>query len=243
LSRWPLTLALVALAGFFVTACESTQDKARELEERGEAIAASQKPLTIDQPSKDVRVLGTTLLSDENGDAIVVEVQNTSKETLVNVPILVDLRDAKGKTIFKNDTFGIEPSLNHIPMLRPGETFDWVNDQLAPSGTPKSAKVTVGVITEKAPAQIPELEVESPTLRSSNLGAEVEGKVTNKSQVDQRKLVLFAVARSGGKIVAAGRGQLKALKVGARPGTYNIFFIGDPSGADVTVKAPPSVLQ
>jgi hypothetical protein len=243
LSRWPLTLALVVLAVFLLTACESTQDKARKLQEQGEAIAATQKPLTIDQPSKEVKVLGTTLLHDENGDAIVVEVQNASKETLVNVPILVDLRDAKGNSIFKNDTFGIEPTLNHIPLLKPGETFDWVNDQLTPNGVPKSAKVTVGVTTEKPPAQLPELEVSLPTLRDNPLGAEVEGKVTNESQLDQKKLVLFAVARSGGKIVAAGRGQIKNLKVGARPGTYNIFFIGDPAGSDVTVKAPSSVLQ
>lgn len=241
--RWPLTLALAVLAVSVLTACESTQDKARKLQEQGAALVASQKPLTIDQPSKEVKVLNTTLLGDENGDAIVVEVQNTSKETLINVPILVELRDAKGNMIFKNDTFGIEPSLNHIPVLKPGETFDWVNDQLAPSGEPKSAKVTVGVTTEKPPAQLPEIEVEPPTLNNNPLGAEAEGKVTNKSQIDQRKLVLFAVARSGGKVVAAGRGQLKALKVGARPGKYNIFFIGDPAGGEVTVKAPPSVLQ
>ncbi len=243
MSRWPLTIALTVLAGSLLTACESTQDKARALQEQGAAIAATQVPLTIDQPSKEVKVLGTTLLSDENGDAIVVEVQNTSKETLVNVPILVDLRDAQGKSIFVNDIFGIELALNHIPLLKPGETFDWVNDQLSPNGVPKSAKVTVGVTTEKAPAQLPQIEVEEPTLHDNPIGAEVEGKVTNQSQIDQKKLVLFAVARSGGKVVAAGRGQIKALKVGARSGTYNIFFIGDPRGADVTVKAPPSVLQ
>jgi hypothetical protein len=243
LRLWPLTLALAVLAGSLLTACESTQDKARELQEQGAALAATQKPLTIDQPSKEVKVLGTTLLNDENGDAIVVEVQNTSKQTLVNVPILVDLRDAKGKSIFVNDTFGIEPSLNHIPVLKPGETFDWVNDQLSPNGVPKSAKVTVGVSTEKAPPRLPELEVSAPTLHDNPIGAEAEGKVTNQSQLDQKKLVLFAVARAGGKVVAAGRGQIKALKVGARPGTYNIFFIGDPSGGEITVKAPPSVLQ
>jgi hypothetical protein len=243
LSRWLLTLALAVLAGSLLTACESTQDKARKLQEQGEAIAATQKPLTIDQPSKDVKVVATTLLHDENGDAIVVEVQNASKETLVNVPILVDLRDAKGNSIFKNDTFGIEPSLNHIPLLKSGETFDWVNDQLSPNGIPKSAKVTVGATTEQAPAKLPELEVSPPRMHNNPLGVEVEGKVTNQSQLDQKKLVLFAVARSRGKIVAAGRGQIKNLKVGARPGTYNIFFIGDPTGAEVTVKAPPSVLQ
>jgi hypothetical protein len=244
LSRWSLTaFALAVLAGSTLTACQSTQDKARELHEQGEALAASQVPLTIPRPSKDVKVLDTTLLSDENGDAIVVELQNTSKQTLVNVPILVDVRDAKGKSIFRNDTFGLEPSLQHVPLLKPGETVDWVNDQLYPTGAPKSAKVTVGISEEQPPPQLPQLEVSEPTLHDNPLGVEIEGKVTNKSQLDQKKLVLFAVARSGGRVVAAGRGQIKNLKVRARPGSYNIFFIGDPRGAEITVEAPPTVFQ
>jgi hypothetical protein len=51
------------------------------------------------------------------------------------------------------------------------------------------------------------------------------------------------VARQGGRIVAAGRGQIKALKVEAKPAPYVIYFIGDPAGADVTIQAPPTVLQ
>ena len=118
-----------------------------------------------------------------------------------------------------------------------------MNDQLQPNGEPKSVKVTVGVPAEPAPGQIPELAVSPPQLHEDSSGIEVEGSVTNKSQIDQTDLVIFAVARSGGKVVAAGRGQVKKLKVGTAPGRYNIFFIGDPRGADVSVKAPPSVLQ
>jgi hypothetical protein len=43
--------------------------------------------------------------------------------------------------------------------------------------------------------------------------------------------------------VAAGRGQIKALKVGAKPASYTIYFIGNPVGADVTIQAPPTTLQ
>jgi hypothetical protein len=71
----------------------------------------------------------------------------------------------------------------------------------------------------------------------------VIGTVTNKSQIDQAKLVLFAVARRGGQVVAAGRGLIKKAKAGAKPAPYVIFFIGDPAGADVSIEAPPTVLQ
>jgi len=242
LIRWPtLALALVVLAGLTLTAWESTQDKAKRLQE--EAIANAPKPLTIPKPDKDVKVLDTTLLHDQYGDAIAVEVKNDSNQTLVNLPILVDVRGAKGKSVFRNDAPGSAVALNHIALLGPGETFTWVNDQLQPTQPAKSAKVTIGPPEGKAPPKLPELEVSTPRIGHDISGTKVSGTVTNKSAIDQTQLTLFAVARQGGRIVAAGRGAIKKLKVGARPGNYVIFFIGNPEGADVSVEAPPVNLQ
>ena len=74
-------------------------------------------------------------------------------------------------------------------------------------------------------------------------GIEAVGTVSNKSDIEQTELVLYAIARKGGKIVAAGRGLIPKLKVGGKTETYHIFFIGNPSGADVTVIAPPVNLK
>jgi hypothetical protein len=238
LSRWRIiALAFAALAGVSLTACQSSQDKARAL--RAQAVAEAPKPLTIPHPYKKVKVLDSTLLHDQYGDAIVVDVKNESNQTLVNVPILVDLRNQKGKSVYENNTAGSATALNHIALLKPGETFSWVNDQLNPSQPPKSAKVTIGPPEGKAPAQLPELVVSPPKLGHDISGTKVSGTVTNKSHIDQTQLTLFAVARQGGRVVAAGRGAIKKLKVGARPGNYVIFFIGNPAGADVSVEAPP----
>jgi hypothetical protein len=238
-----MSLAAAVLAGLTLTACESTQDKARKIQAENEALLAAEQGISVSKPFKDVKVLGSTLLHDQYGDAIAVEVRNESNRTLLNMPILIDLRDAKGKPVYRNDLPGLDPALTHISLLRPGETFVWVNDQLSPSGTPKSAKATVGPPDGTAPKQLPEVEVGQPQIEGSPQGVLARGKVTNKSQIDQLKLVLYAVARSGGKVVAAGRGQFKNLKAGGNPGDYNIFFIGNPRGAEVTVTAPPSVLQ
>jgi hypothetical protein len=244
LSRWrAIALALAVLGVVTVSGCQSTQDKAREVRARNAQVLAAEHGISVTKQSKDVEVLGTTLLHDQYGDAIVVEVRNESQQTLVNMPILIDLRDSKGESIYRNDLSGLDPALTHIPLLEPGETFDWVNDQLSPNGTPKSAKVKIGPSDGTAPQKLPEIEVGSPKLENNPSGILARGQVTNKSQIDQLKLVVYAVARSGGKVVAAGRGQFKSLKAGGSPGTYNIFFIGDPRGADVTVAAPPSVLQ
>jgi hypothetical protein len=242
LIRWKLiVIAAAVLAGIALTACESTQDKATRLQE--EAIANAPKPLTIPKPNKDVKVLDTTLLHDQYGDAIAVEVKNESNQTLVNLPILVDVRNDKGKSVFRNDAPGASVALNHIPLLNPGATFTWVNDQLQPTAPAKSAKVSIGQPDGKAPTKLPELAISPPRIGHDISGTKVSGTVTNKSQIDQTQLTLFAVARQGGRIVAAGRGAIKKLKVGASPGNYVIFFIGNPEGADVSVEAPPVNLE
>jgi hypothetical protein len=65
--------------------------------------------------------------------------------------------------------------------------------------------------------------------------------VTNQSGEDLERLLLYAVARKGGKIVAAGRGAIEPFKDKPKPFPYNIYFIGDPRGADVTVDDFPSI--
>ena len=240
MSRWIIGLALTVLAGTTLTACQSSQDKSKEIRARAEATAP--KRLVIPKPNKDVKVEDTALLHDQNGDAIVVGLKNESNKTLINVPILIDIRDAKGKTVYKNDTAGLDFALNHIAVLEPGETFDWVNDQLTGQG--KTAKVTVGQPEGKPPAgALPELVVSPPKPERDFSGPKVTGTVTDKSKLDQLRLILFAVARQGGQIVAAGRGQIKALKVNAKPAPYVIYFIGNPVGADVEIQAPPTVLE
>jgi hypothetical protein len=241
LSRWrPIALATVVLAGVSLTACQSSQDKAKIIQAR--AQAAAPKPLVIPHPNKDVKVVNTALIHDQNGDAIVVELRNESNQTLVNLPILVDIRDAKRKTVYENNAAGLDFALNHLALIKPGETFYWVNDQVAGQG--KTAKVTVGEPEAKPPTgPLPDIAVSPPRPGNDFSGAKVSGTVTDQSKIDQDHLILFAVARSGGHIVAAGRGQIKALKISAKPANYTIYFIGNPAGADVTIQAPPTVLK
>jgi hypothetical protein len=233
----------VLAASSLLTACESTQDKAKKIQAEGAAqLAAAAQPLTIQKPSKDVKVLGTTLLHDQYGDAVAVELRNDSKQAQVNFPIIVDVRGSNGKTVYKNDIPGLEPTLNHVPVIEPGQTFTWVNDQLNADTLPKAVKVTVGPSTGQAPAKLPQIDLGAAKVEIDPSGIVAKGTVTNKSQIDQPSLVVFAVARSGGKIVAAGRAVVKKLKAG-RPFRYQLFFIGDPTGASVDVTAPPNTFQ
>ena len=56
------------------------------------------------------------------------------------------------------------------------------------------------------------------------------------------ELMIYAVARDGKRIVAAGRGQVPKLKPGAKA-PFAVYFIGDPRAGKLTLAAPPTVLD
>jgi hypothetical protein len=226
-----------------ISACQSSYAKNDELEAQGRTILKEEKGLNVTETSSTVDVLDTAVLSNSYGAAVVVTLKNNSSQALRNVPVELNVKDAKGKSVFKNTDPGLEPALTSVPVMQPGETVDWVNDQILASGEPKSVDVKVGVTQETLPPNAPELEASEAKLVVDPVsGIQAEGKATNRSDIPQVKVTLFAVARKGNRIVAAGRGGIKVIKAnGARP--YHIFFIGNPKGAQVTVTAPPSTFE
>lgn len=241
-----LALAVCALTLLpLVAGCQSTQATSAEREAEGSQLLKSEKRLEVTKKNPDIKVLDTKLLSDNSGTAVVVEVENTSDQAQANVPVLINVVDKKGKSVFSNDTPGLEPALTRIPAIGPGETFDWINNQVLPTGEPDSVEVKVGFGDEDVPQTFPDIQVSDPTLKTDpTTGVEAVGKVMNESPVLQKYLTVFAVARKDDEIVAAGRAVLKRLQPnGERDGSYHIFFVGDPEGADITASAPPSVLR
>lgn len=236
--------AMLVAAGCAIafTACESTQDKSARLAKQGKT-AFAEKGLKVTKRSASVEVRDTTVLEDKNGAAVVVEVENTGNRALTSVPVAVNVLDKAGKALYSNDAPGLEPSLTTISVLEPGEKFAWVNDQVATTGVAK-AKAEIGV--QKAasdPKALPRVKVGAASLRADPVsGIEATGYLLNDSKVEQRNVFVFCVARKGGRIVAAGRSRIERVKAGRR-GRFHIFFIGDPRGAKLEIKAPPTVLK
>lgn len=232
----PMPLA-VAVAGIALVAsgCESTQDKSARIGAELGSVA-QEEGLRIEARSKDVEVTSTTLLGDANGSAVVVELRNGSNRDLAQVPILIDVLDAKGKSVYRNDIPGIEPALAAVPFVPAGGDVVWVHDQVLATGKPAKVKVVVGADGEGSPGAQPRVSVSAPKLEGDPYtGVAAGGEVVNESGEDVERLLLYAVARQGGKIVAAGRGAIEPLKDKPKPVPYNVFFIGDPRGAEVTV--------
>lgn len=236
----PLALALAGVA-LVVTGCQSTQDKSAKIAAELGPVA-QEKGLEIGERSKEVEVVSTTLLTDANGSAVVVELHNGSNRDLAEVPLLIDVLDAMGKSVYRNDIPGIEPALAAVPFIPAGGDVAWVHDQVLATGKPVEAKAVVGAGGEEFSGEPPAVSVSEPTLEGDPYtGVAAGGEVVNESGEDLDRLLLYAVARDGGEIVAAGRGAIEPLKDKPKPVHYNVFFIGDPVGADVTIAQFPTL--
>jgi hypothetical protein len=228
----------IALLGLAAGGCQSTQEKSRELAQEGKDVF-KERGLRVAKRNPKVKVVETAVLSDANGAAAVVVLENRAKAEQAGVPVAIDVRGRRGKSVFRNDAPGLEPSLVSIPLLG-GRRIAWVNDQVVPTAKPKRLRAKIGMPRRKAPEAIPVLRVQGVKLeRLEATGLAASGFVKNESKVDQRDLVLYGVAQRGDRIVAAGRAQIRRLRAGKR-GRFRMFFIGDPRGADLDLSVPPT---
>ncbi len=242
LSRIAGPSVLLTLIALLLSSCESTQSKSDKLESQGVDLAKAQK-VDLGEENRKIEVTEKVVLSDQNGSAVAVVMKNKSAEGLSDAPIGIDVKGANGKSVYENDMAGMEKSLIQVPIMKPKSEVYWVNDQVLATAPPKKVDVTVGEASP-LPADLPEIEIRDPRIENDpTSGLEATGTAINKSDIEQIDLVLYAIARKNGKIVAAGRGQIPRLKVGGKPETFHIFFIGNPEGAKVQVIAPPVNLK
>jgi hypothetical protein len=233
-------LAALVLAALALTACESNQERSAKLEKADkhrerEAVARrelAQRALTITRQSTRVKVVSTAVVRGSEGAAAIVSLRNDSSTSLRDVPIRITVKNARGASIYTNATPGLSPTLLSVALLPAHDVVTWIDDQVQGTGTPAGVSAQVGEGTPASGA-IPRLSVEGAHLSE----AQAEGNLVNHSAVAQQELVVDAIARRAGKIVAAGRAVLAQATAGSST-PFQIFFVGDPSGARLEVSAP-----
>jgi hypothetical protein len=234
------TLSLaVPLAG-----CESTREQAAKFAQQG-SRAFQAKGVQVTTRSRAVKVLSQAVVTDANGTAAVVVLRNAGAQALTAVPIAIAVRDAGGRVLWRNDAPGLEPGLTHVALIAPGQTVTWVNDQVqAAGGKPASVAATVGA-GQPAPAGATgvRMTVGATSLEGDPVsGVTARGQVANDSPIDQPNLVVAGVARSGGKVVAAGRAIVPLLKARGSA-RFQVYFIGNPRGAQLQLAAQPATFR
>ncbi len=238
-------IACLVLAATALGACESSQTKSARLEKTGKN-KAQLTTVSAGAANTAVKVVSTTVLSnDDGGKAAVLELQNNGPVDEVDVPLVITVKDAAGKPLYKNDIDGLQPSLQSMAYLPKGAKEYWVNDQVLAGSPPKSVDVEVGKAKGEAPKDVPKITLGKPVLKSDTSGAYATAEIRNESKLTQIDLPIFAVALKGGKVVAAGRAIVEKLLPAPtkKPVFYKIFFIGNPKGATLQVHVAPTVLQ
>jgi hypothetical protein len=240
LPRWA-TLVLLALA-LALAGCETTAEKSARLERAAKRATVVQSGLLITHPSTDVKVLETVALHGSEGAAAVVVLRNLSSRPERHVPIAITVKSASGQTLFQNNAPGLEPALVSVASLPAHGELAWVDDQLPATGKPTAVSAVLG----QAPAPAgspPQIEVQGAhPIEDPSRGVGTSAKVSNRSRVAQQSLVVFAVARRGGRIVAAGRALVPELAAGSAT-QFQVFFVGDPRGARVQFSAPATTFH
>lgn len=229
--------ALLALGG-----CTTTQDRSAALA-KDASEAAEAKKFKVGKTNGEVEAASVTRLQGEGAAAIVVRVKNPTNATQVTVPIGLDLYDKAKASLYTNRVDGLEPALNNLAVVPPGESW-WVNNQV-PADKPARTRVRIGTSkVATVPPKLPEIEVSEDLEIGEDVGVITgSGTVSNRSAVDQVRLTIYAVAFKGGKVVAAGRAVIDRLPANTKkPAKFNVYFTGDPRGAKLRVFAPPSTL-
>jgi hypothetical protein len=233
-------VGLLLLGG--LSACQSTQSRSAELEEEHGTVLLDEAGLTVTEEDPRIEVVSTKLLSEAEGNAVVVELRNDSTDDLVDVPISVDVLDAKGRSVYRNDAPGLEQALVAVPFVPARGDAVWVNDQVLATAEPASVEVKVGVGGQPYDGVQPQVEVSDPKLEGDpTSGIVADGDVVNRSGEDQNRFLIFAVARKGQEIVAAGRAAIEHLKPETKKVPYNVYFIGNPRGAELTLYEYPTL--
>lgn len=246
MNAYPIAAAALALLGIAgLSACQSTKDRSAELESQGSTQLISEEGLEIKRRNPNVKVTSTAVLSGSEGsNAVVVDLHNDSGQNLTEVPILIEVLNTKGKPFYKNDIPGLEPALASVPYIPAHGDAEWVNDQVLGVGKPKSVKVTVGTGGGTYSGEIPDIEVSQPKLEGDPVsGVSATGDVVNKTGEDQRRLLIYVVARRGDEVLAAGRGAIEHLKPELKKLKYTVFFVGDPSGASLKLSEFPALTK
>jgi hypothetical protein len=236
-------LAIVLVAPLALAGCASTQARSARLRAAA-SHRAPERGLQIARTNPDVRVAAATLVNDARAgrSAAVVELRNTSRRTLAALPLLFTVTGAGGKKLFSNDLPGASPDLTTVPSLAAGDSLTWVNDAIVGVRGGSAVDARVGEPAKPVPAAAtspPRLRVSGVRLERDPIdGVTAVGRVVNASSIAQERLVIFATARRGARIVAAGRAVVPVLRPGAKGARFTLFFVGDPTGAKLRVQVP-----
>jgi hypothetical protein len=230
----PLAASAVALATV-VSGCATTQDTNKRASITADRTIASRQPLKLHGTARDVKVVSTTVLNGKTGSAVVAVLRNDGDTPVNDLPIEVGPEGGQPVNARPNVPY----FQSHAPAIAPGQETTWVYVSKDRLGSDR-AFVRVGADPTpplKLADHVSELDAGGKAGASS-----VHADVTNDTGVPQYNLDVYAVARRGDRLVAAGRGNLEHLGVSSSA-RLSLPLVGDAKGAHVQIFVPQTLFQ
>jgi len=220
--------------------CETTQEQSAKIARTLGHQSAIAGTTRLGADNRDVRIEQEALLTAAGQSAVALKLTNTSTRAQTDFPVLIEVLDAKGSPVYRNNTSGIEPSIQQFALLAPHATAWWVdNEVLASGGVPKTATGQLGAATAPAPSAVPSITTEAVSASDSFPGPHVSVTVRNRSTIAQRQLPVYAVALRSGRVVGAGRGIIPSLAPGAGA-QVQVPMVGSVSESTISLTVPPT---
>jgi hypothetical protein len=238
--RRALAVAGAGTLSVALPACQSTEQESARIGREGRQLVAGTGNLRLGAVNHSVRASDVTLLSSSGRTAVAVRLSSSSSAPQAAIPVLVEVSGAGAKQLYTNATDGLETSLQQMALLAPRARAWWVDDQVLSSQSASGVRVRVGT------GRVPRASVSPATLTTtvqhlvhqSGLSV-IAGQLVNHSPKAFGKVPVYAVALAGQRVVAAGRAVVGAGPRATSP--FQIFLVGNPSGARLELSAAPSV--
>ncbi|CAB4953623.1 unannotated protein [freshwater metagenome] len=246
MSTRPATAAVVALAcvaaGGALTGCETTQEKSAAIGKRAAAVDVPGR-VRIGRPSPEVRLVAKTELRGEEGNAVVVELQNTGPRALVRYPVALRTIVA-GRPQYANDFEGGDELLLRVPVIPPRGRVTWVNAGLPPAAEGAKLAVVLGSPIRRSRRPAAELavsELQRSTEDSGPEGVAVTGVVRNPLRREQTEVPVYVTVREGGRITAAGATRIASIPARSTA-PFEAVLVGDGRTGRLAAQALPTKL-
>ena len=136
--------------------CETTQEQSAKIARTLGHQSAIAGTTRLGAANRDVRIEQEALLTAGGQSAVALKLTNTTSRAQADFPVLIEVLDAKGGPVYRNNTSGIEPSIQRFALLAPHATAWWVdNEVLASGGVPKTATGLLGAATTQPSSAVP----------------------------------------------------------------------------------------
>ncbi len=227
-----------------IASCDSTMDQSARAKLAATREIGSRTSQRVDRESATVKVRGVTLLRDRETTAVVVELVNTGKTALTDLPVSVGVR-RDGEEVLLNKAPDLGWFQTHVPAIAAGGTATWVFQSPPGRGSRAGDEPFARVGSQPAPAISSAAEL--PTLRATWLPSEgTPGaptfSVQNTSDVPQFQLQVYAFARRGEAIIGAGVATVDDLAPDQTK-TIAVRLSGRPGEGPFTAVAIPTIFQ